>query len=287
MATTSDQEDKATLLKLTSDLFVSLRATDDRKLTAARELVFAPGIHAVKVSSKRIYTNAIGDAFDNVETRWQADPNDSVGHYHRIMSGESGAEQPEVFNYESKMAAVWAPYEKVSVAEDAVVSRGYVIIAFVKPADGEWKVSAFTHNSRADAAALPPVSTQMVPGIERLLRFPNAFLERRSIDIFPDWFVPGARVVRHRVPNEPVGDTVENLVGVMMSMVPVGVDFHEDFEDFSIRIADGMGLVFMKFVSMIGGKPASHGLDILIVVETEQGWRMAGAETYAIPSAPK
>jgi hypothetical protein len=280
MASAPSQSTRTEILDLVSSLLTALRGDKDGSQAASRALSFESGVHVVRGRS-RFLLNSIGEALDGAEARAKTHSG-TLDMYHRLATD---GPEPEVFVYEDKMAAVWTPYERLSVADDKVDARAYLIVLLLKPDDVHWKISGFAHTVPAELAPLPEVGKEMVPGIERLLDLPHVLIKERTLDCVPNYLIEGSRMVRYRVPGAPVGDFTEAFYQPIIASLPVGVQFEEELSDKVVRIADGMALLWMKFVTRVGGKPQSHGIDILILVEREEGWRIAGAHTYSLPSA--
>jgi hypothetical protein len=280
MATTT-HSDKETIIQIITEAFAGLGP--NHKPPLSRELIYEPGQHVVPGR-----LDSLGEAYDLLD-KSRADPS-AVLAYFRLKTSDP---EPEVFIYEDKMAAAWLVVEQVIAADNTVKARSYCSILLVKPDTKTWKISGWARTAllRPSGPALN-VDTALTPQIERLLGFPQAMLDARDKKIIPDWLVPGMCMLRQRPGDEePKSAPVEVFMDQQLAALPVGVQFHEDYEDMTVRTADGLGMIWMKFQVIINGQPQSHGLDILYIVEDKESkdgrWLIAGAHTYSYPPEKK
>jgi hypothetical protein len=277
MATsTATAADKAAILEVITNLLSILKrgTASDHHLTAARSLLFGPGTHVVKEPST-VHIGTITEAFDYIAKRWQARPGGIPEHYHRIPSD---GPKPEVYQYEDQMAVVWTPYESVEMSDESVGWRAWLVVTLLKP--------GFAHTMPSKNMPFAAVSTEMLPALAHLMDFPDSMRAGRhqADNTIGDFFLPQARVVRHRAPNMPAAVGVQELVQTFLASLPASAAFDRGLGEPTVRIsADGLALVVVPFTTKVEGKVDGRGQDVLVAVEQDGEWRLVDVQVYAVP----
>lgn len=251
-------------------------------LKDARKLILESGFYFLASSLHGNMSFTLGQSVDVAEKR-KDEGKAEAGEY-RLAKTDSAA---EVYVHD-QIAAVWAAIERVTPT-GSIGFRSHATFTLIKPDDADgWKISGFAHSHPADAdAALPPVSAEMTPEVDRLMHFAELVFESRGCDSLSDWAVPGAQMVAHRLPSPPIAAPLADMVQQMtagLAKLPADAKWREDFEDLTLRTAGDMGFIWTHFATFIDGKPQSTGIDVLMIHRQENRWLFSATQTLSIKS---
>ncbi len=246
----------------------------------ARQYVFELGFHFVSSSSSGCIQHTLGHLIEVAESR-KNDNKNEPGEY-MLMTADPA---PEVMVH-NKIAAVWAAIKRTD-SDGRVAFRSYATFFLMRLDNEPWKISGFAHAHPEALAPLPAIGNKLTPEVERLLHFPDEMLKARNLDVLPEWIMPGARMVRHRLPEPPTAAPVEDFVRQLMTWaiaLPADTKWQETFEDVTVRTAGDLGFLWMKFNTTLIGKALSSGIDLLVIHWQNGRWLFGGTQTFSIPA---